>query len=155
MHAEPVKSFAENCLEELEGNTIPKSTVYQAYRDYCTKLKIKIVTLGTVSHKLPTFINTHGEILRIDGKPVRVWRNITIRGLTKGDGNTSCPISSLKGVCVDNDTLIKSTKESTKCNGAKDHAKDRAKDRAKDEDDKPESSLTEWLKSVKAIKESG
>ena len=58
------------------------------------------------------------------------------------------PISSQLGGCVDNDTPIKDTKESAKCNRAKDHANDRSKD----EDDKPESKITEWLKSAKAVK---
>ena len=124
---------------------IAKSEVYQAYRNYCLKLKIKIVSLTTVSHQLPTFINTHGEKQKINNKSVRVWRDITIKGYTEKEGSTLCPISSPVGGCVKNDTLITDTKESTKWNRAKDHAKD--------EDDKPESKLTTWLKSVKAVKE--
>ena len=54
--AEPVKSFAENRLEVAEGNKISKDVVYQAYRDYCKELGIKVVEKASISLQLPSFI---------------------------------------------------------------------------------------------------
>jgi len=105
--AEPVKSFAENCLEVAEGNKISKDVVYQAYRDYCKKLGIKVVDKGSVSRQLPTFIRCEGGQQRVGKKNIRVWLHIKLSdGKVKPTikGSTLDPFYPNKRGCVKNDT---------------------------------------------------
>jgi len=105
--AEPVKSFAENRLEVAEGNKISKDVVYQAYRDYCKKLGIKVVEKASVSRQLPSFIRCEGSQQKVAGKKIRVWLHIKLSDTVVKPtikGTTLDTLYSKKGGVLNNDT---------------------------------------------------
>lgn len=106
--AEPVKSFAENCLEPEENNVVPKDDVYNAFLDYCKLMGIKSVAKGVFSQRLPQFIKVEAGWGKKLNKSVRIWKHIkllTVRHalasfLTKPEGcvrNNTPNIEGKKG----------------------------------------------------------
>jgi len=98
--SEPVKSFAENCLEPKENNTELKDNVYNAFLDYCKQMGIKTVAKGVFSQRLPQFIKVEAGWTKVLKKSVRSWKHIKL--LASRHALTLFS-SKLKG-CVNNNT---------------------------------------------------
>lgn len=72
----PVRSFAEQCLEIKKGNVIPKDDVYNAFIKYCEEHGLPTCAKNAFSMRLPEYIATSETRTRRLRRQVRAWADI-------------------------------------------------------------------------------
>ncbi len=87
----PVNAFFMDCIEEEEGQIIPKDEVYSAYVDYCKANKLHILTSNFFK---PEFEKQSGSIIksrtRIDKIQVHAWKGIKLKKEKVCQAEKSC-----------------------------------------------------------------
>lgn len=77
--SDPVKAFAMDCIKHKPGSVIPKDEVYNAFIEYCQKMKLPTVAKNAFSGKLPEHVSGVQSGRRtIRGKRITCWIDIQL-----------------------------------------------------------------------------
>lgn len=83
----PVKAFAEKRLVVASGKVETKEAVYNAYIQFCGEHNLPTVSKNAFSMQLPQYIACSDTQTKMQGKVVRVWRDIQLIRDTGNEGN--------------------------------------------------------------------
>jgi P4 family phage/plasmid primase-like protien len=88
-YSDPLACFLEDCCKVQTGLVTPKADLYEAYKEYSEQNDFEIVSVNAFNERLRKIPRVKAETKWIDGKSVKAWIGIGLKGPEGKDNLTT------------------------------------------------------------------